>query len=310
MVKLNRRLSTAITIGAMAVLWATSSVQVAAGIISTDIESLAMYAGDTIHIHKDSLIGGNIAAGGNISIDKNTQTMSLYNEGNVSVDRDSTVTGDVLVGSHRRLSTGRNVTITGLAAPHDYVFSLPTMPGEPAADPYGSTNVRMGNDDWVNLTPGAYRDLHVSGNNATLNLSGGVYTFKKIDMSNGTTINLDTSVADVVLNVHNGFRTGHDVSFINSGGGNVVINVYDDNVRLGHDNAIEADVRVWDGNFHADKDLEFTGTLWAGGGIDIGRGMVMAMTTQTPEPGTLMVLAAGGAMLVLRRRREAKTSSL
>jgi len=154
----------------------------------------------------------------------------------------------------------------------------------------------------VDLVPGAYKDLHLSGHTAALNLSGGVYTFKKANISSGVTVNLDTSLADVVLNVHKGFKTGHGVSFVNSGGGNVVLNVFDDNVWLGHDNAIEADVRVWDGNFGADKGLDLAGTIWAGGSVNIGRGAIITAPV-VPEPGTVVILALGGAMIVIRRKR-------
>ena len=302
MAKSNKKLSTVLTAGALAVLWATSSVQVAADVISTDVESLAIYAGRGLWIGRGSSIGGDIAAGRNIAISRNNRTKGVYSEGNVWIARDSTVAGDVLVGSHKRLSTARNVTITGLAAPHDYVFSLPELPDEPDKGHYGAETISRGRDTVTNLAAGAYKNLSLWGSGTTLNLSAGTYTFKKFWMASGGTMNVDTSAGDVVLNVHKSLSTGRDVSFINSGGGNVLINVFDNNVWLGHDSAIQADVRVWDGNFGADKNMEFTGTIWAGGSVNMARDAVMIFP-QVPEPGTLMLLACGGGMLALRRRR-------
>ena len=206
------------------------------------------------------------------------------------------------------------MTITGSTAQGTTLadtFELADLPDAPQTSPYGSGNVSGGRNSVTDLDPGAYKNVSLWGANSTLSLSAGTYVMRDFWIANGGTVNIDTTAGDVVLNVHHDFSTGKEVTFSKLGEGDLVINLLDNDMYFGKDVTIDADIRVWDGSFGAGNNLDFAGTIWATENVSIANGSSIESTFDlsggygagVPEPCTICLIACGGVLVALRRRR-------
>jgi len=349
----------------------------AADTITVGLDDLAMRAGDAIWIGHSSVIGADIAAGGGISVDRDSSLAGLYANKNVWVGRDVTVAGRVLanttanadrglnltgdwtgssvwfgreadatgnviartgqisidrdgriagnvLGNHniylaqntavagdvspgvgRSLLRGSGVTIAGSTAPAPAAgdtFALPDVGPAPDRGVLGSSSIWKGNNTTTALEAGAYRDLGF-GRHVALGLSAGTYTMKNFWMDREGRVTVDTTAGDVILNVHKNFSTGHSVVFDKVGDGDFVINVFGSEMWLEHDAVLNAQVRVWNGDFGAGHDSMLTGSIWAGDDISIDHGANVSLGARAvPEPGSLALIALGGVLMRQRRK--------
>jgi hypothetical protein len=268
------------------------------------------WTGGSVWMGRNANVTGDIiTSGGMIELGRNAKVAgNLYGNGNIWIDRDSTIYGDAHPGLGDTLSTGKKVTITGsrtpAASPYD-TFDLPDLPDAPAHGPYGSKNVYGGAKSITTLDPGAYADVNLWGGSSTLNLSAGTYDLRSLWLGNGGTIHLDATKGDVVLHVGNDFDLGANVLMNKIGDGNLTINLYDNDLSLGSNVTLAGDIRVWGGGFSSDGDLDFAGTIWAADDISIGSGSNYQYVGggHIPEPGILAILAFGGAGMLWRSRR-------
>ena len=303
-----------ITAVAIVLLCAVSSTQVAAEVITTDTDFLALYAGKSIRVGKNSSIYGDIAARKSISTGKGVSLNSIFSEDYIWLDQKNTVRGTVLANksakagkgldflgaswSGKKLPKGAKGTVTGSVD----TFDLSALPETPDKSSYGSQNISKGANTVTTLEAGAYKLINLRGKHATLNLYAGEYTIRKFRIANNGTVNIDTSEGDVILDVHKNFSTGNDVTFITSGNGEFTINLYDNDIQLGHNNAITGYLKAWDGNFRADHDLDLAGAIWASNSISLAENSAIYFQV-IPEPATVALIITGGSLMILRHRR-------
>ena len=265
------------------------------------------WTGNSVYVGRGAAVTGDIVGGsGLIGIDREAQVAgSVLGNNNIWIDRNSTVDGDASPGLGKRLSTGSNVTISGSRSPANVVadtFELPDLPGTPAKGSYGSQSIYRGNNTVMTLAPGSYRNLSMWGNNTTLNVSAGTYTLRQFWIGDGGVVNVDTAGGDVIFNAHKDFDTGNSVKFNKTGGGDLIVNLFDNSIWLGQDTAIEAKIRVWDGGFAAARNLKLRGSIWADDHVTIARNSLLYFNT-VPEPASAATLLLGMGILLRRRTR-------
>ena len=269
------------------------------------------WAGKSVCLGQDASVTGRLAANTDgIAVSSRAQVVGdITSNHNVYIAGDSAVHGGVSPGLGKHLIVGDNVTITGTVvsghSPFD-VFDAPGVPKKPHKDSCGKLNVSQGNNATTTLAPGAYKDVNMWGAETTLNLEAGTYTMHEFWIASGGTVNVDTTDGDVILNAHKDFDTGSDVTFNVTGPGSLEINLFDNDVWLGHDTTIEADIRVWDGKFGAGDNFSLVGTVWADKDIDLGSGSTVASSSAVPEPSSLLLLTCGAALAVRRKRHAAR----
>jgi len=278
-------------------------------------------AGSDLDFEGPSWTGWNVCLGPRASVvgrvASNTGGTAISSHGHVVGDitsnytvyiaSDSTVEGNVSPGMGGHFIVGDNVTITGAVAsgrsPFD-VFEAPGLGDEPRRDACGTRNVSQGDGAVRTLAPGAYNDVDMWGADTTLTLSAGAYAICELWIASGGTVNADTADGDVILNVHKRLAAGSDVTFDVTGPGSFEINLFDNDLRLGRDAAVEADIRVWDGSFRAEDNFSLVGRVWADKDIHLGGSPAVALPVEVPEPSAMLLLTCG-ALLGIRPRRRA-----
>ncbi len=147
-------------------------------------------AGDKVVISGQLPSSGNIHANNKVDIKKgnpSTYTGNITSGGDVKVDRDNTIVGDV---TGRRVDIDRNATVTGTVT----TATLPAVSLPSVLVTAGTTDVTVGKNGSLTLAPGSYRNVKVN-DGATLNLSAGAYHFAKLDVQKN---------ASVLANITNG----------------------------------------------------------------------------------------------------------
>lgn len=271
------------------------------------------WTGKSVHLKKSASVLGDVTArDGKLEIDRDAGiTGNLWGSKGIDIDKDSTVQGNATPGAGYGVSVGHNVTITGSTDPglvEGDTFDLPDLPVTPSRDAYGSQNIKGNKEITTQLDAGAYRDVEYD-DRTTLTLSAGVYDLKSFDIDKDSTVYVDTSGGDVVINAGT-FEADEGVTFEITGQGDFIINTYDTNgVWLGDDCILEAQVNAYGGKFQAGQDVDFTGFITAGEDIKFDKRakVQMSRTRQhAPEPGTLILLTIGAAFVTQRKRRSRK----
>ncbi len=263
------------------------------------------WSGRSVWMGKEANVTGDIyARSSSISIDRDSNIVGdIDGNGSIWLDRNTSVTGYVSPGLGQSLTYGSGVSIGGSTIP-GYVdvptFELPSIGDEPSHGSAGSQSIWQGNNSSLTLDAGAYNYVSF-GRDATLNLSAGEYTMRSFWMDRGGEVYVDTSAGDVVLNILGSFSTGRDINFSKIGSGQLYINVFDSSVYFDSDVTLDAQIRVYGGNFGAGNNLELTGSIWASGNVTFGNDA--HLTGQpVPEPATLALLGLGCSLIIIRRQ--------
>ncbi|MBN1943453.1 MAG: hypothetical protein JW849_09200 [Phycisphaerae bacterium] len=267
------------------------------------------WTGKSVYMDSGANVTGDIIAGaGNLELNtKAVITGNLNGNDDIWIGNYGQVSGDASPGLQGKLSTGKKVTIGGSTDPSYAAYdtvSLDSMGPAPDVHSYGSQNIYGGNKAVMDLSAGDYKDVDMWGTKTQLNLSSGTYTLRDFWVGNQGTVNVDATAGDVVLNVHKSFSVGNDVTFNVLGEGQFAVNVFEDNVNLGNNVDLAAQIRAWGGDVNTGDDLAFLGTIQAAGGVSIGSRGAVTYSKQTPEPTTAMLLALGAVTILWEERRK------
>ncbi|MHB0945746.1 MAG: hypothetical protein ACYC3B_01065 [Sedimentisphaerales bacterium] len=277
----------------------------AAGYGSTiDIGSVGLWAGGTIGLGSEVSVNGIAASGGDFSASKNARLTSIYTEKSVWIDKGSVVSGDIIANGKIQ-ATG--VKIGGSVS----AFSDFTLPRLDILEKtaFGTEDIYGKSRSTTTLLAGDYKSLSFS-RDTTLNLSSGEYNIQSFWMDRESTVNVDTSAGNVVLNIAGSFSTSRNVSFANTGSGSLQINIFGQDFWLGSGSSLSAVLKVFGGNIGTDGSVNLAGQMYATGNIWLGNDSQFtyapAIATAIPEPSTLAFLAAAGFYCFTAKGRHPK----
>jgi len=273
------------------------------------------WTGKDVEFKRDALIVGNVVAStGDIKVDRDALiTGNVLGDRNISIRRDSLVSGDVSPGLGHTLSIEGGVTITGSTDPGPILadtFVLPQIGPAPARNHYGSENIDADKKTTTILAPGAYRDLDFD-DEAIVTLSAGTYDIRDFSMKNKGLVNVDTAAGDVVINADR-FKAGNDLQIKTLGEGRFTVNAYTSKgVWIGKDSYVEARLHAYGGDVRAGDRAVFQGIMLTTDDIIIGEGSAIRLiqATAIPEPGVAIMLTVGGILVTWRKRRRAKPNT-
>ena len=272
------------------------------------------WTGAGVWFGSDAAVQGDVLSSGSVSINSRALIAGdLRSNSTIWISSNSTVDGDVSTGINKSLSTGSNVTITGQVSRQALmVDTLGAIDLGEESDhaSRGNTNISRGRYSTTTLQAGAYRDVSID-DHSVLNLSAGTYTLREFWADDHTTVNVDTTGGDVIIDALDGFDLGDRVRFVTTGPGKLVVNVWGDDVWFGDDVEMPGEVRVWEGDFGAGNNLSFMGSIWASDDISLGSNSSIGYAnwaSPVPEPTTTALLVVGGALLMRRRRKAAEVS--
>lgn len=267
-----------------------------------DISSVGLWAGGTIELGSNVSASGIAASGGGFSASGGAALDSIYTEKNVWIGSGSAVSGDIIANSEIYAS---GVKVGGSVNQFSD-FVLPEL-DILEKNTFGTDDIYGKNNSTTTLSAGDYKSLSF-GRDTTLNLSSGEYNIQSFWMDRESTVNVDTSAGNVVLNIAGGFSTSKNVSFVNTGSGSLQINIFGQDFWLGRGSSLSAVLKVFGGNIGADSSVNLSGQLYATGNIWLGDYSQFSYTpaAEIPEPSTLAFLAAAGFYCFTSKYRHPK----
>lgn len=257
---------------------------------TVNIDQLGLWAGGTIGFGNNVSVDAPIASGGSISAGNNMSLNSIYTEGGgVWTGNNSIINGNILANG--QVQIGNNVLIGGSITSFGN-FTLPVL-NLLEQTAIGTNDIYGEKNSTTTLSTGSYKDLSFD-KEATLNLSAGQYSLRNFWANKSSTVNVDTSAGDVVLNVSGSFSASKDVSFVNSGSGNFYINVFGHDVRLDDSVKLSAVLKVYGGNIGVDNSVQLAGQFYATGNIWLGNNSNLSYISTIsivpiPEPASLVI---------------------
>ncbi|MDD5134838.1 MAG: hypothetical protein PHP01_05455 [Phycisphaerae bacterium] len=259
-----------------------------------NIGQVGLWAGGTIGFGDNVSVAGSIASGGSISAGNNMSLNSIYTESGIWTGNNSIINGDIL--ANRQVQIGNNVVISGSVTSFGD-FTLPVL-GLMEQTAIGTNDIYGKKNSTTTVSADSYRDFSFD-KNTTLNISAGQYNLRNFWVNRSSTVNVDTSAGDVVLNVSGSFGTSKEVSFVNSGPGNLYINVFGHDVWLDDSVKLSAVLKVYGGNIDADNSVQLSGQFFATGDIWLGNNSSLSFVSGTPassipEPASLVIFAVMG----------------
>lgn len=305
-----------------------------------DPTGFAVYSGGQISTQSGAEIEGSIGAA-SVWLGNNTEVEgSVYTGANLGGGQKVEVSGSLYVGAALSLgnkakiggtawygttySVGNNSTITGGLSELDAAdaWSPGPLPDLDVLAP-GVGSEWFANNSSYELAPGAYGGLS-TGNNVTLDLVAGEYSFDSMWLAQNSDLNVDTSGGDVVIHVTGNFSTGSNVAITTSGGGSLTVLV-GGSVWLAQNTTSQANFISVGSTIGLGAGAEVQGVLWAVGDISMGSNTKVygaegfaygeifgggdefvggGASTMIPEPATAALLLAGLAMVLDRRPRK------
>ncbi|MBK7854999.1 MAG: hypothetical protein IPJ79_08920 [Bacteroidetes bacterium] len=232
----------------------------------------SIHSGRTVVLSNNNSVGGNITAANSASATGTIVSIgtSANISGNIDVNGNSTVGGGTVTG-YVKHPAGKTYTgptpgggnLTGTPT----LPTLPTMPAITTFPAYGTTNIT----GTTTISPGAYKDMALTGNKTVTFNGPGIYTFKSINNSGGGyntfKYNFNNSATgNIIIYVHGNVDLDkHKTTFINGGSASRVF------MEI-HGNGSGCS---W-GSYAFDMDngtSNFSGTVWAPyAGIHTGGG--------------------------------------
>jgi hypothetical protein len=267
-----------------------------------DIDTVGLWAGGTIGLGREVSVNGTAASGGDFSALSGDNLTSIYTEKNVWIDKNSTVSGDIIANGKIQVS---GVKVGGSVKEFSD-FVLPKLDILEKTT-FGTKDIYGKNNSTTTLSAGDYKSLGFS-NNTTLNLSSGKYNIQSFWMDKDSVVNVNTSVGDVVLNIAGSFSTSKNVSFANTGSGSLQINIFGKDFWLGSGSSLSAVLKVFGGNIGTDNSVLLAGQIYATGNINLGNGSQFEYNPAgaIPEPSTLAFLATAGFYCFIAKARHPK----
>ena len=279
----------------------SASMLTQATLIGPTASSYTVLTGGTFGADKEVVIDGLVGASGNIWLNKDTSISSgVYTSSGFGADKDVSIGGDVVYGTDFWADNSAAISGSVLSSPDSWNAVSFSNPGISS----GNDNLWYARNSVVTLTPGSYSNLSVD-RGSTVYLSAGDYTFNSVWLDREVRVIADTSSGAVTFSSAAGLSTGSDLT-IERNGSNILIVQSGTSMSLGDNAVIDAALRSW-GTMDIGKESRIAGSLYAAEDLWLSKqvvidGSAMPMVP-TPEPATLVMLAAGAAVVSRRKRK-------
>ena len=253
---------------------------------------LAVIGCRSIYVDREARIEASIGSQWSVSIDREaTIAGNIFNiEGEVLLDRDATVLGDVDAGGPVKLERGASyrgsIVDQSVSVPIASI-ALPVLPVSSTG-----TDVTVDNGATTNIPPGAYGNLELK-RGGTIRLSSGAYQFEAINIERDSAMSLDSSAGPVFLNVNRQVTIGRDVAITASrnAADSVLLQVAGGDVTVGRNVTFTGSILAPQGTISVDRESTFEGALYAAD-IKIGRSVRL-----TGNPSSSLLNQASGGWL-------------
>ncbi len=162
---------------------------------------LALLANVKIYLDHYGFVQGDLHSNGYIKYDNgrpSTHTGSATAVGNITVNRDNTITGPGDLTAGGNVVVDEEATVEGVITSGGIVFPV-EVPSLSYSCP-GTISVIAGKDKTKNVAPGDYNVLRAD-KNAQLNLSAGVYSVKTLQLDDRSRLRVNVAGGDVTINV-------------------------------------------------------------------------------------------------------------
>ena len=288
----------------------------------------AIYAGDDVDLKAGSSAGA-VHAADRVHMDNGSTAASVTAGNDVELKASSTVNGDVNAGDDFEIKNGAVVygdvtykdkkTIKNGAVIHGTLTKgtpdAPTAPEDPDSvvvalrdNPgfsYGSQSLSYAHNQDITLAAGDYKDLTV-GDETILRLSAGTYRFRGVLFEDDVQIIADTSAGDVIIDVQDDFYAGPGALFSRVGQGKLVLRAQDQ-LSIGGNSNLVAHLLSYD-DITLGSGTSVAGLLYAQEDVNLGNDVTVTHNTSSggahvPEPGAIVLLGIGGAIMIARRQR-------
>lgn len=217
-----------------------------------------------------------ITADGQLKLYKNSQTdCGVLVNGKADIGQGVAVGGDVVAADNILLKrnalvwgdaiTAESVVIQRSATVHGDVVEN-TAVSQPALPTFnitaGNQPIEVAANTTLDLAPGIYGDLKVN-EDATLNLSGGAYTFEDIEINTNASLNFDITDEAVVISIEDGlFIENNVVMTSNSTADNILIQINGSQIRIGENSTLLGTFVAPHAFIDVQKDTSITGALY------------------------------------------------
>ncbi len=181
--------------------------------VTINVHGYALLANQHIEVNRNKLSSSKGVLHSNNTLyfkrgDPTTFTGNLEAVGNITIDKENRIVGDVTAGGAINLHTSS--TITGAMTEHGVVEVVPIwMPSFSA----GGTNYKVPANGALTLAPGSYGSVCV-GDDAKLYLSSGKYYFTKLETQSTTELHCNVSAGVVQVHVTSSLKLGKETEVL------------------------------------------------------------------------------------------------
>ncbi len=241
----------------------------------------AVYSGSNLSVGWSASIGGDAVAGGALQLGGSaTVEGNLFARSSITTGWDS--------------SFGATYGEVGASLFDDWTFPPLDM------KPNGGQALSALSDSTLSLSPGTYGDISAQWR-GNLELTAGRYYFDSLTLGDEAKILLDASAGDVLVYVAGDTSLAWKNSITRYGSGGSLFSI-GGNLNVGTENFVDSSLLVG-GPATVGWDSQVTGQLFAYGDVAIGDQAVINgdQLLAIPEPGTVLLVLIGVAVLARRR---------
>ena len=157
-------------------------------------------AGGKIDLKKNVVIQNGVISGDDVKLDKDVSvTGDVFAAGDVDLKKDASVNGDVCADGDVDLEQGASVSGSVVCQP-GVLTIVPADLLSPATLAAGGQDIEVAKNGSLSLSPGSYGELRLK-QKATLTLVAGQYAFEKVNVDKDSTINLNLTDGQIVVDI-------------------------------------------------------------------------------------------------------------